>query len=274
MTLGEKLSKMRRENNYTQEQLAAILGVSRQAISKWESDAAYPETEKLIRMSDMYGCSLDYLLKDALEEDTAHRSGFEREDMSGSGKRDEGYTPYDAVVGGSILIRRKQILEKKSERTLWGLPLWHIGKNAKGVFACGLRASGIFSIGLLSTGIFSFGLLSFGVLAIGSFAFGLLAMGSVAVGVIAMGAVSVGIVAMGALAVGDFAAGAMAVGRYFAIGDDARGAIAIGDSRAVGSVFQKAGELSAQEIMEVKRLMDANVPGYLGWAKAIIKLFL
>ena len=45
MTLGNKLAKLRKENNYTQEQLAELLGVSRQAISKWESDAAYPETE-------------------------------------------------------------------------------------------------------------------------------------------------------------------------------------------------------------------------------------
>ena len=50
MTLGEKLSKLRKEYNYTQEQLADILGVSRQSISKWESDIAYPETDKLIKM--------------------------------------------------------------------------------------------------------------------------------------------------------------------------------------------------------------------------------
>ena len=64
MTLGDKLSRLRKENNYTQEQLADILGVSRQAISKWESDAAYPETDKLIRLSALYRCSLDYLVKD------------------------------------------------------------------------------------------------------------------------------------------------------------------------------------------------------------------
>lgn len=45
MTLGEKISKLRKENNITQEQLASMFGVSRQAISKWESDAAYPETD-------------------------------------------------------------------------------------------------------------------------------------------------------------------------------------------------------------------------------------
>lgn len=43
MTLGDKISKLRKEDNYTQEQLADILGVSRQAISKWESDLTYPE---------------------------------------------------------------------------------------------------------------------------------------------------------------------------------------------------------------------------------------
>ncbi len=41
MTLGDKLSKLRKESNYTQEQLADILGVSRRSIGKWESDIAY-----------------------------------------------------------------------------------------------------------------------------------------------------------------------------------------------------------------------------------------
>lgn len=64
MTLGEKISKLRKENNITQEQLASMFGVSRQAISKWESDVAYPETDKLLKMSEMFKCSLDYLLRD------------------------------------------------------------------------------------------------------------------------------------------------------------------------------------------------------------------
>lgn len=64
MTLGDKLSRLRKEHGYTQEQLAAELGVSRQAVGKWESDSAYPETDKLIRMGELYGCSMDYLLKD------------------------------------------------------------------------------------------------------------------------------------------------------------------------------------------------------------------
>jgi transcriptional regulator with XRE-family HTH domain len=72
MTLGDKLAKLRKENHYTQEQLADILGVSKQAISKWERNITYPETYKLIRMSELFNCSLDYLLKDA--EETDHKN--------------------------------------------------------------------------------------------------------------------------------------------------------------------------------------------------------
>ncbi len=64
LKLGEKLSRLRKENNYTQEQLADVLGVSQQSVSKWESDIAYPETEKLIRLARLFNCSTDYLLKD------------------------------------------------------------------------------------------------------------------------------------------------------------------------------------------------------------------
>ena len=70
MTLGEKISKLRKEYNYTQEQLADILDVSRQSISKWESDIAYPETEKLIELGKIFECSMDYLLKDEVAEKT------------------------------------------------------------------------------------------------------------------------------------------------------------------------------------------------------------
>ena len=77
MTFGEKLSKLRKEYNYTQEQLADILGVSRQSISKWESDIAYPETDKLIELGKLFDCSMDYLLKeDVIEKNGAQASGF------------------------------------------------------------------------------------------------------------------------------------------------------------------------------------------------------
>ena len=63
MAFGERLARARKEQNITQEQLAEMLGVSRQSVSRWESDIAYPETEKLIELSKCLACSLDYLLR-------------------------------------------------------------------------------------------------------------------------------------------------------------------------------------------------------------------
>ena len=67
MTFGEKIQKLRKEAGLSQEELSYQLGVSRQAISKWERDNGYPETEKIVRMSKLFHVSLDYLLN---EEDT------------------------------------------------------------------------------------------------------------------------------------------------------------------------------------------------------------
>lgn len=68
MKLGEKLSKLRKDNNLTQEQLADLLEVTRQTISRWESDIAFPETDKLLQLSYIFKCSVDFLLKENLSE--------------------------------------------------------------------------------------------------------------------------------------------------------------------------------------------------------------
>ncbi len=64
MIFGEKLKLLRSEKHLTQEELAEKLSVSRQAVSKWESGAGYPETEKMMVLSKMFNVSLDYLLLD------------------------------------------------------------------------------------------------------------------------------------------------------------------------------------------------------------------
>ena len=64
MSIGSKLAQARKAANLTQEQLAERLGVTRQAVSRWESDAAYPETDKIIRMARLLNVSCDYLLRD------------------------------------------------------------------------------------------------------------------------------------------------------------------------------------------------------------------
>lgn len=66
MTTGGKIAMLRRRKNITQEQLAEILGVSRQSVSRWEMDQAFPETEKLIRLAGLFSCSIDYLLSEVL----------------------------------------------------------------------------------------------------------------------------------------------------------------------------------------------------------------
>ena len=65
MNFSEKLYSLRKKNGLSQEQLAEGLGVSRQAISKWESGHAVPETEKLLVISEYFEVSLDYLMKDS-----------------------------------------------------------------------------------------------------------------------------------------------------------------------------------------------------------------
>lgn len=62
--LSEKIYKFRRKNGPSQEQLAERIGVSRQAISKWESGTSSPELEKLLELSKCFNITLDELVKD------------------------------------------------------------------------------------------------------------------------------------------------------------------------------------------------------------------
>ena len=68
MTFGENLQFLRKRLNMTQEDLAEKMEVSRQSVSKWESNAAYPETDKIVRMAQILEVSCDYLLQDGVDE--------------------------------------------------------------------------------------------------------------------------------------------------------------------------------------------------------------
>lgn len=245
MTLGNKLSKLRRENNITQEQLAEKQGVSRQAVSKWESDTTYPETDKIIALSKLYGCTTDYLLRDDMEEMPKEKS---------EGKKIE-------INLGSF---SNMHFERKSKRMVKGIPLWHInigfGRTAKGIFAVGLCAKGVFSLGLLSMGVFSLGLLSLGIIALGTIALGIVAAGAIAAGIIAFGAICFGVLAVGALAMGEFSVGALARGHYFAMGDNAKAMVAIGKTHALGSVYSFVGERTADVSSEAMNALSDVIP--------------
>ena len=62
MSFRTNVQYLRSQRNMTQEQLAMLVGVSRQAVSKWESDKAYPEMDKLLAICDLFGCTLDDLV--------------------------------------------------------------------------------------------------------------------------------------------------------------------------------------------------------------------
>ena len=62
MTTGQKIAALRRKRGMTQDALAEALSVTRQAVSKWEADAALPETGKLLPLARLLGCTADYLL--------------------------------------------------------------------------------------------------------------------------------------------------------------------------------------------------------------------
>ena len=76
MTFGEKLKVLRKEKGYSQEEFAGLLNVSRQAVSKWESDRGTPETDKLLQISNMFGVTLDYLLKEESSDENMQTDSY------------------------------------------------------------------------------------------------------------------------------------------------------------------------------------------------------
>lgn len=68
MILADKIIALRKQHGWSQEELAGQLGVSRQAVSKWESTASIPDLERILKMSEIFQVSTDYLLKEELEE--------------------------------------------------------------------------------------------------------------------------------------------------------------------------------------------------------------
>lgn len=90
MTLGVRLQELRKSHNLSQEQLAEKLDVSRQAVSKWESSQANPDINNIVKLSNLYEVSTDYLL---------------------TGKEHD-----------SQAVSKEQMVDKKSFKKLQGLP--------------------------------------------------------------------------------------------------------------------------------------------------------
>lgn len=71
MNLGESIRTLRGEKHLSQNDLADTLGVSRQSVSKWETEGAVPDLDKLVAMSELFGVTLDELVKGAAPQSAA-----------------------------------------------------------------------------------------------------------------------------------------------------------------------------------------------------------
>lgn len=69
MILADKIAEERKRNGWSQEELAEMLGVSRQAVSKWESAGSVPDLQRVIQLAELFGVTTDYLLKDEMVKD-------------------------------------------------------------------------------------------------------------------------------------------------------------------------------------------------------------
>lgn len=99
MNFGEKLYKLRKEKGFSQEELAAQLNSSRQAISKWENGQGFPETEKLLMLGNIFEVSIDYLLKESSEKSSECSNGYYV-----SKEMAEGYILNEKKTGKSIAL--------------------------------------------------------------------------------------------------------------------------------------------------------------------------
>lgn len=258
MKFYDKLVGLRREKGFSQEQLADLLGVSRQAVSKWESGSSMPETEKLIAIADLFGVSVDYLVRENVEQREQSKTVV---------------TTQDNVAVMEELAEIKKRLHKpqgrwgyeyeyKSKRCIGKIPLVHIHMTnggftpAVGIIAIGNTALGVVSIGGLSAGLLSIGGLSAGLV----FALGGLAAGGFAVGGVAIGAVAVGGLAIGSL----YAVGGAAFAKELAVGGGAVGRVAIG-AAAQGdhALAIPEGTRNADEMIRAFALEHARMPQFL-----------
>lgn len=69
MILADKIIMLRKKNGWSQEELAEQVNVSRQSVSKWESSLSIPDLDRILKLSQLFGVSTDYLLKDELEQE-------------------------------------------------------------------------------------------------------------------------------------------------------------------------------------------------------------
>ena len=107
MSIAERILTLRKSKGMSQEQLAEAVGVSRQAVSKWESEQASPDPEKIITLSEVFGVTTDYLLKGVEPK---------KEEAKTEEKAEEKKTEGTHMTVGDVLDQ-KILTEKNKEKS-------------------------------------------------------------------------------------------------------------------------------------------------------------
>ncbi len=213
MDFPHRLYDLRKQAGLSQEELAGLLGVTRQAVQKWEAGSARPDMDNLTALARYFNVTLDWLI---------------------TGQQPA--SPEQGPVSQTVINNYYNAwhYEYKSQRTLFGLPLVHIHlgrglQRAHGIIAIGNVATGLVAFGVFTAGLLSIGCVSAGLLALGCVAFGLGALGCIAIGILSMGCISLGWLAVGGIAHGVYAVGGLANGTAIAVGAVASAPLAIGE---------------------------------------------
>lgn len=226
MTFCEKITQLRKEKGMSQEDLAQVVGVSRQAVQKWESGQSNPDMENLKLLSSYFGVTLDYLV---WEETPSQSESIQEERVW--------------VTRRSSIRQRRWEYEYISKKKVGNLPLVHIHTGsglcrAKGVIAIGNVSIGYLSIGLFSLGLVSIGVFSAGLIALAVIGLGLIALGNISIGLFAAGNLALGLFVIGNLTRGLIAIGNAAFGEWVGIGNAPSGHLAMG--------FRPSGDITVQ----------------------------
>lgn len=251
MDFQHRLYELRRGAGLSQEELAHLLGVTRQAVQKWEAGTSKPDLDNLTSLADYFHVTLDWLV--------AGREGAAATERG------------PQIIVENHYYRRQY--EYKSSRTLFGLPLVHINCGyglcrAKGIVAVGNVATGVVALGGISVGVLSLGGLSLGLLlALGGAAIGGAAVGGFALGVLAGGGLAWGWLSIGGLAKGTYAVGGVAFGGKLALGGVASAPVAIGEEVRGALTFPVDGSVPREVIQQAIRQGAAGAPE---WVKALL----
>lgn len=258
MGFQERLFDLRRQAGLSQEELANLLGVTRQAVQKWEAGTSRPDMDNLVSLAEYFKVSLDYLV---------------------TGK--EASPPPQTTVVNNYYHEHRWRYEYKSKRTLFGLPLVHINCGpgihwARGIIAIGDIATGVVALGGIAVGLVSLGALSLGLLlALGALSAGIVSIGGFALGVLVLGGFAFGLLSVGGISCGVYAAGGLVTASKVAVGGAVSAPLAIGAAaEGAQTILIPLGGLRGTELEAAQAAIDAACKGAPGLVPWLLKLFL